>query len=130
MKIKLNFKQINTVHPVNIRNERNPSLKKITLPRNCWRLKAMLHSVKLLLNRKNNTLREYLGFKEITHPVKLHPASPTNLIKELMKLRNKISKRANETGTMLGAVVNYNFLVMTDTLNTIIDNQTNGQSHK
>lgn len=110
MKIKLNFKLINTVHPVNIRNKINLSLKKITLPRNCWRLKAMLHSVKLLLNRKETiSCSKYLVFKEITHPVKLHPTSPTNLIKELMKLQNKISKRANETGTMLGAVVNYNF---------------------
>lgn len=70
----------------------------------------MLHSVKLLLNRKETiSRRKYLGFKEITHPVKLHPTSPTNLIKELMKLQNKINKETNETVTMLGAVVNYNF---------------------
>lgn len=67
----------------------------------------MLHSVKLLLNRKETiSCGKYLGFKEITHPVKLHLTSPTNLIKELMKLLNKINKGTNKTGTMLGAVVN------------------------
>lgn len=50
-----------------------------------------------------------MGFQDITHPVKLHLTSPTNLIKELMKLQKKINKGTNETGTMLGAVVNYNF---------------------
>lgn len=70
----------------------------------------MLHSVKLLQNRKERrSYGKYLGFKEITHPVKLHTTSRANLIKELMKLQIKINKGTNETGTMLGAVVNYNF---------------------
>lgn len=60
------------------------------------RLKEMLHSVKLLLNRKKTIFQgKYLGFKEISHPVKLHPTSPMNLIKELMKLRNKINNETN-----------------------------------